>query len=328
MRWAVAGAKSFDDKRARIREASSMEPGKARLELKKLLGDKHAYIVGEAAEAAKRLEISELVPDLAAAFPRLCEGGVKGDPGCVGKSRVVEALLYFDAQEPDVYLRGLVYRQVEGAIPFQVDTAAGLRGMCAHALFHIRYPHALLDVTPLLFDKETSTRVEAAAALGESGLDGAAAVLHMKAIEGDSEADVMGAVYKGLLTLFPNRYLPLVKEALESEAGSRQEAAALALGESRAPGALTALREALRMAPSVRATETLLLGISLLRSDEALSFLIELVAESSEKQALAALAALSLHKHDQGVRERLKKAVTERGSERVSEEMEERFKER
>lgn len=322
----MAGARSFDDKRARIREASSMEPNQARIELKKLLGDKHAYIVGEAAETAKRLEISELVPDLSAAFPRLCEGGVKGDPGCIGKSRVIEALLYFDAQEPDVYLRGLVYRQVEGAFPFQVDTAAGLRGMCAHALFHIRYPHALLDVTPLLFDKEAVTRAEAAAALGQSGLDGAAAALHMLALMGDPEADVMGAVYKGLLTLFPHRYLPLVKGALESEADGRMEAAALALGESRAPGALQALREALKHAPSVRATDTLMLGISLLRSDDALSFLIGLVAEGSEKQAIAALAALTLHKHDQGVRERVQKAATERGSEKVADELAERFK--
>lgn len=322
----MAGARSFDDKRARIREIASMAPNQARIELKKLLGDKHAYIVGEAAETAKRLEISELVPDLSAAFPRLCDGGVKADPGCMGKSRVIEALLYFDAQEPDVYLRGLVYRQVEGAIPFQIDTAAGLRGMCAHALFHIRYPHALLDVTPLLFDQEAVTRAEAASAMGQSGLDGAAAALHMLAIQGDSEADVMGAVYKGLLTLFPHRYLPLVKEALESETEARMEAAALALGESRAPGALAALTEVLRRAPSLRASETLMLGISLLRSDEALSFLIGHVAEASEKQALAALAALSLHKHDQGVRERLQKAVKERGSERVSDAFAERFK--
>ena len=317
-------ARTFDEKRERIREAGSLPPNQARSELKKALGDKNGYLVGDAADAIKRLEFSELVTDLAAAFPRLCDGGVKSDPGCSGKSRVVEALLYFDAQEPEVYLRGLAYRQVEGGYPFQVDTAAGLRGMCAHALFHIRYPHAILDVTPLLFDPEAVTRSEAAAALGASSLDGAAAVLHMKALQGDAEPDVMGAVYKGLLTLFPYRYLKLVEGALESEDGG-SEAAALALGESRAEGALAVLQSALKRARSQRAMETLMLGISLLRSDAALSFLVSIVKGSPEKEAIFALAALALHKHDEGLKERLRVAVRERGSARVEDALMERF---
>ncbi|MFO0586007.1 MAG: hypothetical protein U0441_00640 [Polyangiaceae bacterium] len=320
----MAKARTFDEKRARIREVDALDPNVARIELRKALSDKNGYLVGEAADAAKRLEFSELGPDLAAAFPRLCEGGVKGDPGCFGKSRVIEALLYFDAQEPDVYLRGLTYRQVEGAYPFQVDTAAGLRGMCAHALFHIRYPHAILDVAPLLFDPEAVTRSEAAAALGESAFDGAAAALHMKVLIGDPEPDVMGAAYKGLLTLFPNRYLKLAEEALPAEDGA-MEAAALALGESRAEGALAVLQRALKKARSQRATETLMLGISLLRHDQALSFLVSVVKEATEKEAVAALAALALHKHDDSLKERLRAVVRERGSERVEDAMTERF---
>lgn len=322
----MAAARSFDDKRALLRSLATAPENEARSELKKLLADKNGYLVGESAELAKKLEISALVPDLVAAFPRFLVDGAKTDKGCFGKNHLIEALVYFDAYEADTYLAGLRCRQPEGAIPFRVDTAAGLRGLCAHALFHIRHPTALLDVAPLLFDEEAVTRAEAATALGESGMDGAAAALHVKVLSGDAEADVLGAAYKGLLRLLPERYLPVVEKALSSEEEGAVEAAALALGESRAPGAFEALKRATRgQAMFRRTSESVLLGIALLRSDEALSFLTDMVEKAPEQQAAEALSALALHRHDQSLTDRLQELVAKRGSRRLSERLHEKF---
>jgi hypothetical protein len=320
-------AKSFDEKRDRIREvAAGPATPQAQIELKKLLADKSGYLAGEAAEAAKKLEFSALAPDLSAAFFRLLEDGAKVDKGCFGKNRIVEALLSLDAQEEDVYLRGLRHVQMEGAYPKPVDAAPPLRGLCAHALFHMNHPKALLEVAPLLFDPEPVARAEAAAALGESGLDGAAAALHVKVLAGDREPDVMGAAYKSLLRLDPRRYLGVVTAALSSEEEGLMEAAALALGEARPEGAFQALKQASRRGRSWRGMDGLLLGIALLRSDDALAYLADLVESAPEAEAVSALSALALHRHDEALVERLDAIVAARGSRKLAETLFHKFR--
>lgn len=316
----MAAARTFDDKRARLRELAHATENVARPELAKLLADKNGYLVGEAAEVAKKLELSALVPDLVVAFPRFLVDGAKTDKGCFGKNHLIEALLSFDAYEADTYLAGLRCRQMEGAYGPPIDTAAGLRGLCAHALFHIRHPTALLDVTPLLFDPEAITRSEAAAALGASGMDGAAAVLHAKVLAGDKEPDVLGSAYKGLLRILPERYLGVVAAALSEGSEGTAEAAALALGESRAPGAFEALKRA-AVGPGMfrRGSESVLLGIALLRSDEALAFLTGMVERSPEPQAAEALSALALHRHDDALVARVRALVATRKSRKLTE---------
>jgi hypothetical protein len=252
----MAAARSFDEKRARIRALTSAPVHEARADLKKYLADKNGYLVGEAAEAAKKLELVELVPDLAAGFMTLLVDGPKRDTGCLGKFRIVEALLSFDAHEPDVYLSGLRHRQIEGSYPEPIDTAAGLRGLCAHALLRIHHRTALLDVTPLLFDDYDVTRAEAAA---------------------------------------------------------------LALGESRAQGAFEALRRGWEKHRSGRAAEGVLLGIALLRSDKANDYLVSLVEGAPEGEAALALSALALHRHDKAIVLRLGPVVRGRKSRRLAE---------
>jgi HEAT repeat protein len=324
----MAAARTFDDKRARIRELASGSESEAtaQIELKKLLADKSSYLVGEAAEAVKKLELRALVPDLCAAFGRLLDDPVKNDKGCTGKNHVVEALLSFDAHEPDVYLAGLRHVQKEPAFPEAIDTAAGLRGLCAHALVHIGHRTALLDVAPLLLDPEPVTRAEAAGALGESGMDGAAAALHVKVLAGDKEPDVLGAAYKALLQIAPARYLKVVSAVLQDGRDEEVEAAALALGESRAPGALDLLKDAAREHAASRTADGVLLGIGLLRSDAANAFLLSLVEDAPEAQATKAISALALHRHDEALVEKLRGVVKGRGSRKLTAAFEERFR--
>ena len=321
----MSAPRSFDEKRARIRALVEESPAGAAGELRRFLSDKNGYLVGEAAQAANRLELSELTPDLAAAFARLLVDAVKTDKGCIGKNHIVEALLAFDAREPDVYLAGLRHFQPEPAFGEPIDTAAGLRGLCALALFHMDHPTALLDVAPLLMDPEPVTRAAAADAIGTSGEEHGAALLHLKALAGDAEPDVVGACYRGLLRLLPARYLRFVAQKLNGRDGGEAEAAALALGESRLPAALPVLKDALSGAGSGKLRDSVLLGAALLRLDEANDYLLSLVEEGPEAHAVGALNALALHRHDSKVSDRARRAAEGRRSKKVAAAFAEKF---
>jgi HEAT repeat protein len=316
-------ASPFDDKRARIAALAESKPFVAAPELRRFLADRSGYLAGEAAQVVARLELRELVPDLAAAFQRLLGEGAAADKGCMGKKRILEALLGFEADEREAYLAGLRYTQSEPAFPRAVDTAGPIRGLAAHALVQIDYPLALAEITPLLVDPEALVRAEAAHALGRSGLEAAGPVLHLKALTGDAEPDVIQSVYGGLLRLDPRRYLAVVAAALEGEMEAVGEAAALALGESRLREALPILERALAGAEGARDRRNVLMAIALLRSDEAIALLVSLVEKAPEAQAAAALGALALHRHDPKIAERARRAVEARGSRRLSEALRE-----
>lgn len=310
----------FDAKLDRIRALADAPAAVASAELKKLLTDPNGYLVGEAAKAAAKLELSALAPDLVAAFARLLAADVAADKGCHGKKAIVEALLAFDEGARDVYLAGLRYVQKEPAFGGSIDTASSLRGLCAHGLVRMNYPSAALEVAPLLMDPEPDTRAAAAGALASTGEEICAAILHIKVLAGDAEPDVLGDCYKGMLELAPRRYLPVVAAAL---AGG-EEIAAIALGESRLPEALPALKDALRSA-SGEMQDTVLLGLALLRSEEANAYLLELVADAPEGRAAAAIGALGLHRHNEALAAEVRRAVEARGSRRLSRAFEERF---
>jgi HEAT repeat protein len=318
-------ATPFDDKRARIAAlASSPSPLAAAVpELRRFIADRSGYLAGEAAEVAARLELRELVPDLVTAFLRLLAEGTAADKGCLGKKRILEALLGFEADARDAYLAGLRYTQSEPAFPQAVDTAGPIRGLSAHALVQIDYPAALAEITPLLVDPEEIVRAEAAHAIGRSGLEGAGPVLHLKVLGGDLEPDVLQSAYVGLLRLDSRRYLPVAAAALRSEREPTAEAAALALGESRLAEALPILKAALDDAAGGGRNRSLLMSISLLRSDEALDLLVGLVEKAPERQAVAALGALTLHRHDPKIAERVRFVVAARASPRLSDALRE-----
>jgi HEAT repeat protein len=314
---------SFDDKRVRIAALASEPEATAIAELRRYLGDRLGYLAGEAAEVAQRRELSALVPDLAGALARLLKEGAAADKGCHGKRRILEALLHFDADARDAYLAGLRYVQEEPAFGGKIDTAAPIRGLCAHALVNVDHPAALQEIAPLLVDPEPLVRSEAASALGRSGLEPAGAILHLKALTGDREPDVMQACYAALLRVDARRYVPVVAAALQSEEGA-MEAAALALGEARVPEALPLLRQAAASA-GAREERSVLMAIALVRSEEAIAFLLGLVEKAPEHTAENALAALALHRHDETIAARARALATARGTRKIAEALRDHF---
>src|SRR5580704_5548404 len=189
---------AFDDKRARVAALVSADPRAALPELRRFLGDRVAYLAGEAAEVAAKLELRELVPDMVAAFQRQLVDPRTSDKGCLGKTRILEALLALEAYAPEIYLAAVHHVQEEPAWPRAVDTAAPLRGLAAHALVQIDHRDALLEIAPLLADPEPIARAEAARALGRSGIEAAAGLLHLKALAGDDEPEVIQSCFEGL----------------------------------------------------------------------------------------------------------------------------------
>jgi len=323
----------FDDKRARIAALASATPAVAAPELHRFLTDKNGYLAGDAAAVAARLELRDLVPDMEAAFLRLVAGGAAADKGCHGKRHLLEALLALDADAREAYRAGVRCVQREPAFGGAVDTAAPVRALSAQALVNADDPTALAEIAPLLADPEPLVRAEAANALGRSGLDVAGPVLHLKALAGDTEPDVLQRTYGALLRIDPRRYLPVVTTALAPEDTSPKnpeppkppaeeiaEAAALALGESRLPEAFAILKKALD--GEACAPRSVLMAIALLRSDEALALLFGVLEDGPEGQAAAALAALALHRHDEKIVARARRAVEERGSRRLHEALE------
>jgi HEAT repeat protein len=317
----AARKNSFDEKLARLRALPDAPEAEAIAELRRLLADDNVFFIIEAAKMAKKLEARQLEKDLVEAGKRLLRSKDLADRGCNAKRVVFDALVTFETYSTELYLEGLRYRQVEYTPPGPPqDTAGSVRGLSAHALVRIDYPEAIFEVAPLLFDDLPEVRVAAAEALASTGEQICAAILHARLLAGEEEPDALGAIYRSLLALAPKRYLPLVSAAL----AKGQDAAALALGESRLPGAFSVLKDALER--SFGDLEgSVLLSIALLRMEEATAYLRELVEKAPENRAAKAIEALALHRHDARVADRVAEIVKARKSKKLARVFNEKF---
>ena len=149
----------------------------------------------------------------------------------------------------------------------------------------------------------------------------AALLLRLKAGIGDARASVVGQALESLLrvegpraldfasTFLKERRLDNVRE-LSSTAEEMIEEAALALGASRLPDAVGILREAWTGHPRV----VFLQAISASRQETGFDFLIGIIRDGRERDAAAAMEALSLHRDSPEVRAAAQTAVGERGN--------------
>ncbi len=183
-----------------------------------------------------------------------------------------------------------------------------MRGAALFALARIGgtdYHCLLVDA---LTDPEKDVRIAAAQALAYVGSEAAAMVLRLKAQLGD-EADVLSECLSGLMTIAPEANLAFVSEFLNPLAPDQCEAAALALGKTKLPGALEALKACWQRSHQQALRDQILLAISMMRLPAAIDFLLELVASDSEASALSAMTALKFHRYDQKLCERLTQTV-------------------
>jgi hypothetical protein len=271
------------------------------------LASPSTVLVEKAASLIGELKLNGFASDLAAAFERVVAAH---DPGCAAKIAIARALLDTDAgdvAEP-VYRRGLRVRQREGS----TDVAGALRGYCALGLLNLRARDALVELADLLADPEPAARTAAVRGLASTGREEAGLLIRLRLLVGEPSPDVLTEGLVALLRLDADRSLQFAGRFLDDESPGVRDAAALALGESRHPGALALLRLAYQRERDDQTRKTILVAGGLLRGHEPADWLTAVVESGPLTEALAALQALRVRRRESGLADRLRAIVSAR----------------
>jgi hypothetical protein len=299
----------------RLNLLRSATPAETATALKKGLSDRVNLIVAKAAKMAAELGRADLTPELLRAFDRLFEKAAERDPQCWGKTAIAKALVTLGHRESAAYTRGIGHIQMEPVWGGEADTAATLRGTCALALpacSGIARPEVFRYLVDALADRALPVRSDAARAIAQMEGDEGALLLRLKARVGDSEPEVTGQVFDYLFQLERDLALPFVAGFLDPGMGTVAEEAALALGSSRLPNAATLLQESFVRQRDREFRHVLLRAISATRQPAALEFLLNLVRNAREADALSAIEALAIHRESPEIRRQVAEAAEER----------------
>jgi HEAT repeat protein len=279
----------------------------------KCLSSKMNLVAAKAARIAGEWLVAELIPQLVEAFDRFMVKPETTDKRCAAKIEILKALCKLEYTSPGVFRRGLRHVQLEPTWGGSADTAAEVRALGAMGLAQTDYPDALEEILPLLLDPQRDARIGASRAIAASGLPGGTLLLRLKALSGD-EPEILGECFAGLLRAAPAQSPEFVAKFLDHREEAIAEAAALALGDSRLESAFAVLREAFERtrAPSLR--RTLLLAIALLRRENAIDYLLDLVQNGEGLTSADAVAALAMYEKDPNLQERLDHARRSRTS--------------
>lgn len=293
--------------------------------LRETLGGKSSHAAAKAAHIAGEFEISQLTPDLVAAFARFMVNPVKTDPGCRAKAAVADALYRIGHEGETIFLQGIRHVQMEPVYGGKEDTAGDLRAACALGLVRTNHPDALAELADLLADPQPPVRVAAARAIAYSENHQAAPMLRLKVLTGDDEPQVISESLTALLKIAPGSSLPFVARLLDAPDSATSEAAALALGGSRLREAFDILRDWWDRTADAELRRTALLAIAMLKHDVAIDFLLSLVSEAIGPTARDAIAALALYHHDEALRTRVLRAAEGRDDVDLSDAIAETF---
>lgn len=277
--------------------------------LGKALRGKNQHLVAKAAEIVGDHLVEPLAEDLIRAFPRFLERPAKTDTGCRAKAKIAEALYRLRAPAgAEVFLPGIRFVQMEPTWGGQADTAAPLRGWCAFGLVGMSHPNALGELARLLADREVEGRIMAARALAYSENPAGGPLLRLRLHLGDDDARANHEYLTALLALDPRGGLDLAAERLAHSNLETARTAADALAESRPPEALGLLQRAWEQSVEQARARVLLSAAAVLRTDAAIDWLLELVADGSPTAADDAEWALAMYEHDTALQERLETA--------------------
>lgn len=308
---------AIDDKLAELEAAvGAADAGALPAVLERGLADRHYRVVALAAHFAGEKLVYDCVPHLLEAWPRFLDKPAKRDPSCFAKKAIVRALYDLDCDDIDFYLEATRYRQMEPVWGGTADTAADIRCAAAMGLVASGYSRALVEVAELLTDSEAPVRAGAARAIACGNPRDAELLLRLKILTGDEEVLVIGECFTGLLSLEPDESPAFVARFLDGEDDAVVEAAALALGESRLPAALDALKDAWEdvLVPA-ELRRVLVRAAALHRSDEAFDWLLGLAADGDGAIAAEIVDVLSIYRHNGKLAERLNRIVEAREDE-------------
>jgi HEAT repeat protein len=279
--------------------------------LQEILRSQSAVAVAQAARIIAQAELRTLIPDLVAAFDPFLQNASTSDPSCHAKKAIADALYHLEYGEAALFLAGVHHVQMEPVWGGQVDTAPGLRGICALGLVRMNYPAVMVELGDLLADAESEARIGAVRAIAYCNDPQGIPLLRLRVKLGD-EPGVLSECFAALLRLDPAPSVPLVTSFLNHSNSQIGEMAALALGESRLPETLAILQTWWKGTSNADLRQTGLLAIAMLRLDDAINFLLNLIAEGNQPDAQAALVALRIYQDDPALSERIQQKLQSR----------------
>lgn len=301
--------------------------GEAVAEITRALTSSSSLLVSRAADIVGDRRLQELIPEMVSAFDTFMVDCERSDKQCKAKISIVNALNTLEYMGDSIFLIGVRHVQMEPAYGGPVDTAVKLRSGCAYGLARINHSDTHFILADLLVDKEHQVRAAAAKALAYLASPESELMLRLKVLTGDTDPEVISECFVGLMTIIPGRSLEFVSRFLESEESIIVEYAALAIGGSHVPQALDVLRTCWDSNPSPAARRAILLPIALVRSDDAVDFLTEVVSSSDIRTASHALSALRLYADDRSMN-KIRAAVKTRNNADIVDLFEREFGER
>jgi HEAT repeat protein len=281
--------------------------------LKRVIQSKHAIAVARAAKLVNKMQFQVLIPDLVSAFERFILNAAVTDQSCIAKKAIAETLYRLDYSQESLFLQGIKHVQMESVWGGKVDTAPGLRGICALGLVRMNYPQVMVELADLLADPEPEARICAARAIAYTDNPQGVPLLRLKVKMGDQDPQVLSECFIALLKLAPTHSLALVSEFLNRPEAQICEMAALAIGESRIQEAFLTLRQWWERSRSPELRSIALLAIAMCRHDEALEFLLSLVKKGKPSEAKDAVAALELYRQDSTLWQKVCQSISKRG---------------
>ncbi len=290
----MTGKRRFEEQLAALEQLRHQPRDAALKQLRKALAQRSNYLVAKAADLSRDFHLTELIPDLVAAFDRFFANPLKSDPQCWAKNAISKALAALEYEEADVYLRGMRHIQLEPVWGGQSDTATTLRATCALALVpcqSLSETQLLNYLLELFADKEKSVRAEAARAVASVGSPSAALLLRLRAVLGGDEPEVFGACCNGVLRIEGTAAVPWVSRFLPTADDVAAEAA-LAIAADRSPEAFATLRDRFLQEHDPWFLGVLLSSIALTRQAAATDFLLELIRKQSPHTEAAVDALL------------------------------------
>jgi hypothetical protein len=287
--------------------------------LRLALADRSNHVIGRAADIVGEADDESFVQDLLSAYQSLMVDPLKTDPGCVGKTAIVRALVRLRHNDAEFYRQGVEYQQHEPVWGKSKETAGELRGLCAAGLVLCASSVEVLNrCAVLLADECAEARMGAARALAALGQPEGAPLVRLKLLTGDASSEVVGESCAALLRLDRDEGVKFVLRLLASDNADICVQAALALGESRHPKAFEPLRLAWERQREPAVRESLLTCIGLLRSSEASDFLLSLIESNRLGAAADAIRALKTFGKTAELKQRIEAIVKAKDESRLA----------
>jgi hypothetical protein len=133
----------------------------------------------------------------------------------------------------------------------------------------------------------------------------------LKSIIGDADPEVIAECFSGLLSADREHSVDFVARYVDTD-DEIGEAAILALGASRLPQAIEALKEKWERTVRGPARKTLLIALATSRDESALNFLVSMLDSASTETASQVITALAVHKNSERIRQAVSAAVDRR----------------